>query len=281
MRLLVLVLALAALPLSARAEEKRCPKTVAVGGAVTEIIYALGKQECLVGADTTSTWPPEAKNLPAVGYQRMLSAEGILSLRPEIVIHTAQAGPPAALKQIDGAGIERLALDDTPDLESVADKIRRIAAVYDVPDRGAALIESMEAERGALDAALTRRKDRPKILFLMMHGGGAPMAGGKDTAADAMVRLAGAENTATFEGYKPLSPEAAAALNPDIIVTTAESLAQLGGIDGLLKTPGLALTKAGKGKHVVAMDALLMLGFGPRTIQAARELSDRLRGESS
>jgi iron complex transport system substrate-binding protein len=259
------------LPLSAKAGE-RCPSTISIGGAITEIVYKLGKEHCLVGADTTSTYPAEAKTLPMVGYQRQLSSEGILSLKPELILHTDQAGPLAVLKQIDQAGIKRVVIDDTHSLEAVFEKIRIVAKTFNIEEKGEAIIADLQSQSRNLASKIFETS--PKVLFIMQHGGGAPMAGGKDTAADGIITLAGGQNILEFEGYKPLTPEAFATLNPDMIVTTQESLAQIGGIDGLMQIPGMHLTKAGKDKNIITMDALLILGFGPRTVQAAQELSD-------
>ncbi len=266
-RILIFTLVLI-MPATAMAAD--CPRTLSIGGAITEIVYKLGKEECLVGADTTSTYPKASSKLPMVGYQRMLNAEGILSLEPELIIHTEQAGPPAVIEQIDQAGIKRVEIKEQPSLDAVYQKIEAVAEAFGVEQEGLVLIEELKQQKEELDTAET---DKPKVLFIMQHGGGAPMAGGKTTAADAIISLAGGENVVDFDRYKPLTPEALATLNPDIIVTTDESMAQMGGVEGLLQTPGIALTAAGKSKNIVSMDALLVLGFGPRTIEAAQELS--------
>lgn len=268
MRIVTSLAFLMMLPLSANAADT-CPKTISIGGAITEIIYQLGKQHCLVGADTTSTYPKEASELPMIGYQRQLSAEGILSLKPDVIIHSNQAGPPSVLEQIDQARIKRVVVSDEPSLDGVYTKIQAVAKVFDAKDKGDVLIAGLEQDAGTLQNA----DAKPNVLFMMQHGGSAPMAGGKGTAADAIIALAGGNNVIEFDRYKPLTPEALASLNPDIIVTTDDSLKQLGGVEGFLATPGLKLTKAGQKKNVVPMDALLILGFGPRTIEAAQELS--------
>lgn len=274
MKSIIFVLALL-LPFQLQAAET-CPRTISIGGALTEIVYKLEKEQCLIAADTTSTYPKEAEELPMIGYQRQLSAEGILSLKPDVVLHTSQAGPPSVLKQIDQAGIKRVVVEDEASLEGVYSKIRSVSKLFDVSEKGETLIETMQKEAQGVAAT----KTKPKVLFMMQHGGGAPMAGGKGTAADAIITLSGGENVVEFDRYKPLTPEAMAALNPDIIVTTEDSLKQLGGIEGLLATPGLKLTKAGQDKKIIAMDALLILGFGPRTIEAAQELSKAFKKDS-
>ena len=86
-------------------------RVVSVGGALTETVYALGAGELLVGSDTTSYYPEAAANSPKVGYQRALSAEGILSLSPDLVIMTDEAGPPPVLAQLNSAGVNMLTLN--------------------------------------------------------------------------------------------------------------------------------------------------------------------------
>ena len=78
---------------------------VSVGGPVTEIIYALGEQDRLVGRDTTSVYPPEANDLPNVGYMRALSAEGVLSLSPDLILARSTSGPPVTLDQLAASSV--------------------------------------------------------------------------------------------------------------------------------------------------------------------------------
>ena len=80
-------------------------RIVSVGGALTEIVYALEAQGELVGVDTTSLYPVVAQQLPQVGYARTLSAEGVLSLAPTQLIATEEAGPQAVLRQVRDAGV--------------------------------------------------------------------------------------------------------------------------------------------------------------------------------
>ena len=61
----------------------------------------------LVGVDTTSLYPEAARRLPSVGYARSLSAEGVLSLRPTLIVASEDAGPPAVLRQLSAAGVPR------------------------------------------------------------------------------------------------------------------------------------------------------------------------------
>ena len=276
-RRLLLAWGLIFFALPAFAEAPR--RVVTIGGALTEIVYALEAQEILVGNDTTSYYPPAAERLPKVGYQRALSAEGIVSLYPDLVILTEEAGPPAVLAQLQAANIPILQLRAGRSLADVRDAIRVIARALKREGAGSALIEAIARQTAELAKVTARHPADKRVLFILQHGGGAPMAAGRETAADSIIRLSGARNAVSgYAGYKPLTPEAAAALQPDVILTTARGLAQAGGKDALLTAPGLSLTPAARTGSLIVMDALLLLGFGPRTVQAAATLHEAYQG---
>jgi iron complex transport system substrate-binding protein len=263
-------------PVPAGAEEAR--RIVAAGGALTEIVCALGMAGRLAGVDTTSRFPAETETLPQIGYLRSLGAEGILSLHPDLVLAAAEAGPPAVLEQVRSAGtrVETVAAPPTP--EGVAQKIAAVAGALGAPERGQALADRYREEWRAARAAVADYRDRPRVLFVLAHAGGSPLVAGRNTAADAVMALAGAENAGTgFEGYKPLSAEAVLAANPEVLLVTAEGVGTLGGLAALWDHPALRLTPAGRARRAVVMDSLYLLGFGPRLPRAVRELARRLR----
>ena len=251
-------------------------RLITIGGALTEIVYQLEKEALLVGSDTTSYYPAAAEQLPKVGYQRTLSAEGILSLNPDLIIYTDEAGPPAVLEQLKMTDVGLLELKAGRSLEDVIDNIKTMAATLDATARGQALIRELMAKKQGLDQAIAAADSAKKVMFILQHRGNTPLVAGKKTAADSIITLSGADNAVTgYEGYRPLTPEAAITQAPDIILITRQTLEHTGGQANLLKAPGLALTPAGIRGHVIAMDALLMIGFGPRIVDAALELHER------
>ncbi len=270
MSVVLLSIVLLAATLTAHAATPQ--RVVSISSAVTEIIYDLGKQDTLVANDTTSYYPAAAAQLPKVGYMRALSAEGILSLSPDLVILTNESGPPTVLHQLSNAGVELLVLQERHTIASIVDKIARIAAALGVPAKGNALIHRIHQQHAALKKSVANTDNMPKVLFIMQNSA-IPLVAGSNTAADSIIRLSGATNSvATFSGYKPLTPEAAIVYAPDILLFTTRGLTQAGGRQGVLNIPGLALTPAGKNKRIIAMDSMLMLGFGPRTAAAATQL---------
>ena len=259
-------------------------RIVSVGGALTETLYALGAQAELVGADTTSLYPDAARQLPSVGYARALSAEGVLSLRPTLVVATAEAGPPAVLRQIESARVPLAVLDADHRFEGLLARTQRLADLCGRADAWRVVATELQKSwaRTRVQVARQSAAGRPpvRVLFVLSHSMAQVRVSGSGTAADAVIRYAGAVNVlGGVEGYKPLTPEAAIAAAPDVILCTEQGLQAAGGIDGLLKAPGLAQTPAGRARQVVAQDALLMLGFGLRLPQSVAALADALHGK--
>jgi iron complex transport system substrate-binding protein len=253
-------------------------RVVSVGGAITESIYALGLERSLIAADTTSTFPAVAERLPRVGYLRALSAEGLLSLAPSLILASEDAGPPAVLAQIKSAGVRWVSLPAAHTAAAPVDKLRAIGAALGQAERAAARIRQFETEWQRARAEIARLGGHPRAVFVMSHGGPALNLAGRDTAADAMLKLAGCVNALEFNGYKAISAESLAAAAPDVIVTTVQSVAGMGGTASLLKRPGMAETPAARNQRVLAYDGLFLLGFGPRLPQAAEQLARQARG---
>jgi iron complex transport system substrate-binding protein len=269
------VAALAAVLSFVGAAAAQAERVVAIGGDITEIVYALGEGKRLVGADETSMYPTaETKALPKVGYMRNLAAEGILSLKPELIIATSNAGPPAVLEQLKDAKIKLVLVQGDESIAGIYAKVDAVAAALGVTSKAAGLKASIEKRMTAVETALKSVNSKAKAMFLLAQGPGGAMAAGKGTAADSMIKLAHATNVAAgFDGYKPLTPESAVALAPDVIIVAEHAVAMLGGVDKLKQRPEIAITPAGKANRIVVMDAQLLLGFGPRTPDAVATLA--------
>lgn len=275
--------AVLALPLlmasSLQAQEPQ--RIVSIGGSVTEIVYALGEQDRLVARDTTSNFPDEVTQLPDIGYIRRLSPEGVLSVNPSLILTEEGAGPPEAVELLEAASIEFAEIPEGYDREAVLAKIHRVAEVLGVPEKGEALAADVAADLD--DAAKIAAKEAGaaprRVLFVLSMQGGRIMAGGTDTAADGIIRLAGGVNAVTeFEGYKPLSDEAIIAAAPEVILMMARG-GEMGVSDeDLFAQPAILSTPAGETRSVLRMDGMKMLGFGPRTAEAVVDLAHALAG---
>jgi iron complex transport system substrate-binding protein len=252
-------------------------RVVTAGGTVTEIVYALGQGSRLVGADVSSVYPPEAQAKPSVGYVRQLSAEGVLSLNPAVLLTTADAGPPAVLEQIKAAGVRVEVVPAGNDWGAAKARIRFVAAVLGVPDRAKALEARLDASKARVEQNRLKRASPPKVLFIYARGAGTVAVSGTGTEADAIIALAGGANAVTaYQGYRPFTAEALAAAKPDLILLTSRGLESLGGKKGLAALPGLS--EAMKTARVESLDDLLLLGFGPRLGDAVEALEALLPG---
>lgn len=252
------------------------PRIVSAGGTATEILYALGAQGGLVGVDTTSLYPAAAQGHTSIGYVRNLSAEGVVSLNPTLVIAAAEAGPPPILAQIKAAGIPVLPLVDGYTEDAVLTRIGQIGAAIGKKPEAAKLQDSVRRDLAAVRQALGGIKERPKVLFVLSAARGLVVAG-DDTSAGTMIALAGGQNAVTgFTGYKPLTPEALLAAAPNVILTASHVVAALGSLDALTQHPNLTLTPAVKEGRIIVRDALFLLGFGPRLGSAVLDLARAL-----
>jgi iron complex transport system substrate-binding protein len=252
-------------------------RVITLGGSVTEIAVALGAGDRLVARDTTSTFPESIRSLPDVGYIRALSPENILALDPTLIVAEGDAGPPEAVEVLRAAGIPFVLVPEASDPAGVTAKITAVADALGLP--GGPLAAEVQA---GLDAATGRAAAiaTPKrVLFILSLQGGGVMAGGEGTEAEGIIRLAGGINAATgFQGYKPMTDEAVLAAQPDVILMMDRE-GDLSISDAVvLAQPALSQSPAAKAGAIVRMDGMLLLGFGPRTPEAALALHDALYG---
>ncbi|MEW9854631.1 heme/hemin ABC transporter substrate-binding protein [Novosphingobium sp. M1R2S20] len=262
---------------AAPARQQDLSRVVCIGGAITEILYALGQQARIVAVDTTSQYPPVAlREKRSVGYMRAVSAEGVLSMRPTLILAMEDAGPPQALEQLRASGISLVRIDNTLSPAAVTGRVRQLATLFKAQVQGARLTASID--KGFQELAAWRRAHPPRkrVLFVLSLQNGRPMVAGKGTEADAIITLAGGINAAgALDGYKPVSGEALAALAPDAVLAMDHAGP---GIDtSALDTPGFRLTPAGRRRALIKMDGSYLLGLGPRTPAAALDLARRLQ----
>ena len=251
-------------------------RIVSLNGSTTEILFALGVGDNVVGCDASSSYPKGVKEkLPSVGYQYGLNAEGILSLNPTLVIGRDDVRPPQVVQQLRMAGVTVLLLNEPRSFETAKQRLLTIGKAVGCEKKAKELIDALDADIEKLEAKLASRKDQPKqkALFLYLRGTQTTLVLGTDTAPGAMFDIVGAENAAgNIKGNKPMTAEAVIAAQPDVYVLFTTGLESIGGVDGLLKLPGLAHTPAGQNKRVVTLDGQYLSGFGPRCGRAALDL---------
>lgn len=257
------------------ATSARAMRLISIGGALTEIVYLLQANTDLVGVDTTSIYPAAATRLPNVGYARSLSAEGILALRPTQLIATDDAGPPIVLKQIVDARIPLAILPSSHQFKDLIDRVSTIGRLLHQTDIAQALASRLHLEWSNTQERISHSKIKNiRVLFVLSQNPSQLMVGGANTSANAMIAYAGARNAIPgLSGFKPLTPEAVIAANPDVILVTDQGMKAVGGIGGVLRFPGISQTRAGKEQNIVSLETMYLLGFGPRMPLAVVELN--------
>ena len=262
----------AAWPAWAQQRGRPVRRLISVGGALTEVVYALGAQSLLVATDTTSLYPEAATRTPKVGYLRQLSAEGLLSLQPDALVGAADAGPAVVLEQGRAAGVRVELVPAQHSFEEVLRKVETVGRVTGREAQAAQLAQRLQQEWAQVSRQVTHATRRPRALFILSHNG-SPMVAGTDTAAHALLTLAGADNVVTaFAGYRPLTAEAMAAAAPQVLINSTQGIEALGGVAAFWQRPELALTPAFARKALVTMEASHLLGFGPRLPSAVQAL---------
>lgn len=252
-------------------------RIIALNGNITELVFALGLGERVVGRDISTTFD-EAAELPLVTRAHDVSAESVLSLRPTIVLADTDTGPPEALEQIRNVGVPVVVFDAPTGIDDISDRIRSVAEALGVRNTGVELARTTEAQ---IEQAADRVDDEgppSRIAFLYMRGqAGVYLLGGEGSGMDSMIDALGATDAGTELGldrpFTPITSEALVRAAPDVILMTTTGLESVGGIDGLAAIPGIAQTPAGRDRRVITVEDGLLYSFGTRTPEAIAQIA--------
>ncbi|MEM7763428.1 MAG: ABC transporter substrate-binding protein [Pseudomonadota bacterium] len=251
-------------------------RVVVAGGSITEVLYDLGLESRIVAVDRTSNYPAAARDFPSIGYVRALSAEGVLSVGPTLIIGEDDTGPPEVVKQLVAADIDIRIVPEQHDADGIIAKVRCVAELFDVTETADAFVrETLQPRVETLAAIQATRSMRGAVLLGIRDG--SIIAAGADTSGHGLLSMMGADNALqSLNGWKPVSMEAMIAARPDFVVIPERGLRDAGGEDKLLEHPALRFSAVAKHRRILTMDGMAMLGFGPRTLVAAERLALRL-----
>lgn len=254
-------------------------RIVTLGPDVTEIAFALGAGDRIVGLDRGSKYPEEASTRPNVGYRRALSAEGLLALRPDLIVATEDVGPPEVVDILKSLSIAVVFIPDDNSLDGIRKKIDVIAATLGRDPEGRKLSQSVTDDFEAASRLAERVPENARKKVLFFHGLARLTAAGDDTAADAIIGYAGGINPFTgTRGYKAVSEEVLLDMASDTILMMSNGI---GGPtpEEVFANPALRTTPAATSRSLIVLDGAFMLGFGPRTAAAIRDLAIALYPE--
>jgi iron complex transport system substrate-binding protein len=194
-------------------------RVVALAPSITEIVFALGRQQRLVGVTRYSDYPPEAARLPKVGSYVQLDAERILALSPDLCIGIKDGNPIAVVEQMQGLGIPVFAIDPQ-NLKGVMGSVHAIGALLDATDKAHVLADGMRERIEQVRSRVAQTQSRPRVFFQI---GVSPIVSvGSDTFIDELITLAGGANVAAGSNpYPRFSREQVIALAPEVLVITS------------------------------------------------------------
>jgi iron complex transport system substrate-binding protein len=248
------------------------------GGSITEIVYLLNESAKIVAADRTSNYPTAATKLPSIGYVRNLSAEGVLSIEPTLILAENDTGPPIVLDQLRKTGVEIAIIPEQMDAKGIISKVECVASVISADPKSTATATAKLAQDLAVLERLknAERQVETNITVAVILGldNGQPTVGGINTSANSILEMAGATNAfESFEGWKPVPAESMLEANPDIIIMPIRSVKMAGGLEKILSMQAIKLTNAAMNNRVIAIDGMALLGFGPRTLGVAIDIA--------
>lgn len=257
-------------------------RIVPLTGSLSEIVFTLGFGKQVVARDITATFE-QAEKLPVVTRAHDVSAESVLSLKPTVVLADTTTGPREAIDQIRDAGIPLVVVDPAKELADVGRRIDTVAEVLGVPAAGTELKKRTESRIAAVQKTIPDHADgkKPRVAFLYLRGSASVyLLGGAESGASSLLEAAGAVDAGKTSGlnkdFTAITSEALAKAAPDAILLMSKGLDSVGGMDGLVKIPGIAETPAGMDRRVVSIDDGVLLNYGPRTDRVLAEIVEQL-----
>jgi iron complex transport system substrate-binding protein len=238
-------------------------RVVVLANGVAEIIQSLNAQAIIVGRDISST-EDSLTDIPIVTSGHQVLPEKVIALKPDLVLIDASTGPKAAIDAIKAAGISVVETPESWSLKDLPIKVRAVGQAIGAQDQAEELVKQLNQS-----IKIAAVKNSPRVAFLYLRGTSSVyLIGGAGSGADSLLTAIGAIDVGAQTLDRPfntLTAESLAELNPDVILVMSKGLESVGGIEGLLKLPGVAQTAAGKNSAVIDVDDSLLLSFGPRT----------------
>ncbi|MGB3410432.1 MAG: ABC transporter substrate-binding protein [Microthrixaceae bacterium] len=266
------------------AEVTDVSRIVVLRGAIAEVVYSLGLGDNVVGRDVSTTFA-EAEGVPLVTHGHDMSAESVMSLKPSVVLADTDSGPPEAINQLRSIGVPVVTFDPVTSVEAIHGHMTEVASALGLATEGAALAERTMKSIADVADRVPSSGEHPHVAFLYLRGtAGVYLLGGPGSGADSMIAAAGGIDVGTEMGltkpFTPLTSEALVLAAPDVLLLTTTGLESVGGIEGLLATPGIAQTPAGAARRIVTLEDGLLFSFGTRTPAVVADLATKFAAEA-
>ena len=230
----------------------------------TEILYALGLEEEIVGVSDFDNYPEEAASKEKIGGLEF-NVEKIISLNPDLVLaHQSALGTwDAGLQQLRDAGIQVYTVTNAESFEATYATIEEIGKVTNKTEEAAKIVEDMKAKVEEVQGKVKAVETKKKVLVEVSPEPEIYSPAGK-TVTDEMLNLINAENlVGDLEGWIKLDPEEIVKRNPDVIITTYGNYTP-DAVNLVLNRNGFADVTAVKNKAVTNVDSDITTRMGPR-----------------
>jgi iron complex transport system substrate-binding protein len=273
----------AAAPAAADTDPPPGDRVVCVSKQINEFIFAIGAQDHLVARDLTSIYPPEILKLTSVGYHRALSAEGILSMRPSILLTDGNLGPNEVVDRVRAVGVPVVTMDPGKSLQGAEDLLAKLGAYFGRQAEATTVLEKWKAGMEETSTAAAGWNGQKKLKVMFIHFGqinNLYLGLSNDGPAAQVLQWAGGENALTGSGRMiRLTPELIAAAAPEVIIATDVGFDRFGSREKFAEMPGINLTPAGRNLRIYRIDETEIMYFGPRTLASIAKIARWLHGE--
>ena len=248
-------------------------RIVSLDGTTTEILFSLGLGKYIVGRDISSYYPKEANNISSVGYKYRLSSEGILSLKPTLILGQNDVRPKTVIDQIKSTGINVVLSNDIDSCLDTISYINYLGEMFNKKNNSDKLVENLKSKLKKIKLLNDENKKLIKVLMLYIRGYKLKLVLGRNSGPSKMLKYVNALNVGNhINETKPVTAESMVNMNPDVIVLFKKGVESIGGIKGMVNIEGVSYTNAGRNERFVIMDDLYLGGFGPRCGDAALDL---------
>lgn len=242
---------------------------------LTEIVYAVGAGDRLVGDTTFCDYPPEAKQVAKIGDTLQPNIERIIALKPDLVLVSTASQLETFTSQLDERAIPYF-VTDPHDLEAVFHSINSIGDVLGEKTQAERLVAALRARAAAVEDAV---KSRPVVtVFYQVSPSPLWTAGRKSWVTDLIRRAGGRSVTADVDGeWLRYSDEAALASRPAaIIMATSDSMSG----DQMQVAPALQQSPAALSQRVYGINGDYLSRPGPRLVDGLEQMARVLHPEA-
>lgn len=255
--------------------EAKPEKIVSLMPSNTEIAFALGLEEEVVGVSDYDNYPEATNKKEKVGGME-LNIEKIISLQPDLVLaHGGSSMGTSAegLEQIRNAGITVLVVNDATSFAAVYDAINMIGTATGKQAEAEGIVADMKARVAEIEekAATIKAEDRKRV-YIEVFPAPEISSAGKNTFMDEMLNTIHAENVVVEEGWPMINQEVVIASNPDVIITTYGFYTE-DAAEQVLNREGWQDVNAIKDKQVVDVHSDKVTRSGPRLVEGVEEVA--------